>query len=108
MDCSGRKYIFQQDFESKFLEVARNNMANGVQLETIAFLIGIEKNAVYYSTELIFPNQTSSSDMVDDTGKKSTSFSHYIHFVLKSKQHNYSRNKWYTYNSVDSDRISYI
>ena len=54
--------------ESKFHQVAKENIEDGHLLETMAFLVGIEVDGVYHSNELIFPNQISKSDMVDDIG----------------------------------------
>ena len=68
-DEAFKKYVFQRNLESTFYEVAKNNIENGVQLETMAFLVGIELDGIYHSTEIVFPNQNSSSDMVEDIGK---------------------------------------
>ena len=34
----------------------------------MAFLVGIEVDGVYHSTELLFPEQIANSDMVEDIG----------------------------------------
>ena len=65
---ANRKFVIQKQFESKFHQVAKNNVKDGHLLETMAFLVGIAVDGVYHSTELVFPNQISNSDMVEDIG----------------------------------------
>ena len=75
LQCDGNydkpksKYFFQRHLISKFHEVAKNNVNGVVQHETMAFVIGIEFDGVYHSTEIVFPNQNCSCDMVEDIGQ---------------------------------------
>ena len=63
-------YKLPEDLLSKFCDVARTNLdIEGEQIETLAFVVGVEENGDHRATHLIFPEQFGTASHVDDKGK---------------------------------------
>ena len=63
-------YKLPENLLSKFCDVARTNLdINGEQIETLAFIVGVEENGDHHATHLIFPQQFGTGSNVDDKGK---------------------------------------
>ena len=64
---------------SKFVEVSSKNfLEDSGHIETLAFIIGYEKDGEVIATELVFPKQNGTPDKVEDLGTLSYSINNVV------------------------------